>query len=618
MPRKLVFFGRPVRLGSRRLTTLIGFFCLVAICFIFALTGSLPDNPRLAAVPDNAIPHIRESLSKSALNPFRQPSHPPPRKENDEYGGSSWWSDWKWLAVPFSSSMTLDEDRALLPPLLGRPPIYCYYDATSKKPREEKDAESDMLLAWRRAWWAQGFRPTILSPAEAMSNPAYDQVQRIDLEPHVKNDMMKWLAWETMKGGLLADWTLFPMASWEDPFLSYLRRGEYPQLTNWNGTGDGLYAGHFDAVRVAVRSLLDVPPVEFGSTVLSKLKASVLRTDDPQSSLAHYIPEVIKHKYPEVAKKVAESKSKGTRSLTKLINAHLQVTWQNRFSKGIEVLKPFPEHTTVMINGSLTLAKTLAMCPESPMPSSCPPNNPRCTPCSALGTQLRISTPASYHNSSERFTIGTVPHPWTLAALANLRENIDVSWIRRESDRDPWLSIVTERMLGTGVAGHGRITHFKQAVAGEAASARTLWLPAESDTPQDLDWHFGFMIPHSAIDDGKSLSPVPADRIKPADEPHVNSDGPVASEEDIALEPPLLAAAKEVVAQIRSTEQTKTRASLEAWSMADTEAWKFARAFAARRRMVWEQWDKAEGKYSQGAGTEKGRNTWNRWQDHVQ
>ncbi|KAL6914465.1 hypothetical protein FSST1_012225 [Fusarium sambucinum] len=44
-----------------------------------------------------------------------------------------------------------DATKALLPPLQDRPFVYCYYDATIKKAREEKDAESRLLLTWRRA-----------------------------------------------------------------------------------------------------------------------------------------------------------------------------------------------------------------------------------------------------------------------------------------------------------------------------------------------------------------------------------------------------------------------------------------------------------------------------------
>ncbi|KAF9768935.1 hypothetical protein IL306_013703, partial [Fusarium sp. DS 682] len=175
-----IFYGRQRRFVPRRLTYLV----LVLIVFAYSTFTILSPNVAQTDVTEDAakadapskiktsVDGIRHSLQKGVteLNPFRGPAHPPPTRAQDSYQGTSWWADWKW-SVPFSSSLTLDEDRALLPPLQDRPFIYCYYDATVKKSREEKDADSDLLLTWRRAWWAQGFRPTILGSSEATGNP---------------------------------------------------------------------------------------------------------------------------------------------------------------------------------------------------------------------------------------------------------------------------------------------------------------------------------------------------------------------------------------------------------------------------------------------------------------
>ena len=216
MPRQCTFLGRPVpRFGARRLTLLLVFVSISALFLIGTLTVDIPSSPGLAAIerkiPVPHMPQFGDTVSNSVLNPFRQQAHPPPRQKNDEYNGSSWWADWKWLSVPFSSSVTLDEDRALLPHLANRQPIYCYYDATVQKTTEEKDAESDLLLIWRRAWWARGFKPVILSAAEAMNNPLYMVLQGSEADPALKRDMMRWLALESMGGGLLAQQIVFPI-----------------------------------------------------------------------------------------------------------------------------------------------------------------------------------------------------------------------------------------------------------------------------------------------------------------------------------------------------------------------------------------------------------------------
>lgn len=250
------------RFASRRLTYLI--FILAIFGFTFytlaphATFAPTPESVETGAVDTNVtdttiaqkniadvkeiikeqkgkVKKLGESITKkvSGWNPFKAPTHPPPIRSQDSYKGSSWWADWKWLSVPFSSSFTLDEDRALLPPLRERPFIYCYYDSTLKKSREEKDAESDLLLTWRRAWWSKGFQPTILGASEAMDNPIYAELQRLEMDPDLKNDVMRWLAWDNMGTGILSDYTLYPMGQDEDPLLTFLRRGEYPSLTRW-------------------------------------------------------------------------------------------------------------------------------------------------------------------------------------------------------------------------------------------------------------------------------------------------------------------------------------------------------------------------------------------------
>lgn len=79
-----------------------------------------------------------------------------------------------------------------------------------------------------------------MSSAEAVKNPSYDRLQRMDIEPEVRADLMRWLAWDMMGGGVLAHYTLLPTVPEEDPLLVYLRRGEYPHLTRWKDLGDAL------------------------------------------------------------------------------------------------------------------------------------------------------------------------------------------------------------------------------------------------------------------------------------------------------------------------------------------------------------------------------------------
>lgn len=577
-------WGRPIaRLAPRRLPLLLVVLSLLAIFLIGSLTSAIPASPSLSAYERKTpVPHSSDTLPKASL-------HRPPHQKNSHYNGTSWLADERWLSAPFSSSITLDNERVLLPPLKARQPIYCYYDTNTGKTKDEIDAESELLLTWRRAWWAQGFRPVILSAAEATSNPMYEQVQKMALTSELKGELMRWLAWDSVNGGILSEITVFPTVPRQDTLLLFLQKGEYANLTKWTDLDDAFIIGPQAEIHSALLSILQEENVQGVTSVTAALSNAAVFVDNAKTPLAYYSPKTIEAKYAKVISR--ESKADTLRNLNQLINYHLLVAWQNTFPDGIEVVKPHPQHATAMLAGALKLAKSLASCPRTPMPSSCPPNLPKCFPC--VASPMAISTPPRFRNSPRIFTIGVVPHPWSFALVDNLRESVNVTWIL-ESPRDVWLSTVTQAYLGSGVSSNRRVMRFKELVAGESATVHSLWLPAESEVPSDMDWHFGFTLPEKGMSDGKSQSPVPADRLPKDDEPD-KGNGPVASVEEVAHEQALLDRAKKVVMLNNSSlNGTTMRASLEAWNMADTEAWRFTRAFNARRFMEREQWEKTQ------------------------
>ncbi|CAF3482693.1 unnamed protein product [Fusarium graminearum] len=649
-----IFFGRQRRFMSRRLTYAV----LLLVVFVYTIVSVLSPTVPVAGSGDTekqgasnkvkgSVSGLRDSLTKgvNGLNPFKGPAHAPPVRAQDSFQGTSWWADWKWLSVPLSSSLTLDEDRALLPPLHDRPFVYCYYDATIKKPIEEKDAESKLLLTWRRAWWAQGFQPTILGPSEAMTNPKYQELQRLEVQSDLKADLMKWLAWESMGTGFLADHTLFPVAHAQDPLLVFLRRGKYPAMTKWRGLGDALIVGLNKDITNTIRKLMDSPALKTTKSVSQGPTKNSFKIDKAQSSLVNYSPEVIQKQYSKIHDSLTNGRARGLGALERLINAHLHAAWQSGFPSGIDVLSPFSEYTTAMIAPTLNLANSLALCPDNPIPSSCPPGVSKCNRCAAGTTSMKVTTSDQYHNSTDEFVIGTIPHPWTLATLTSGKETVDVSWIRKEAPRDPWLETTTKGLLGSRVSSNSRIMSFKQAVTNEQAPTYALWLTAEADIPADLEWQFGFRIPKSlgevhiadnsksegnqnqeAVRVEKQANAERADESdtdtrpeKPGPQPHDISQKKQSTPQEMQIrQKALLEHAKKVVAFKKSTVETRLRASLEAWNLADTEAWKFTRAFLTRRSRERIEWEKQESKYSGSSGSEKGRSAWNRWADSKQ
>ncbi|KAI0878497.1 hypothetical protein GGS24DRAFT_396392 [Hypoxylon argillaceum] len=595
-----------LRIGHRRISILfIGLVVFALFTLFFTLPNAIPTGPSLSkSLADHSLvmPKYSEfSLPKytDKLNLFRPASHKPPDQKNSKYGESSWYSNWNWRS-PFSSTTTMDEIRSLLPPLRDRTPIYCYYDTTIERDAAVTDAESAVLLTWRRAWWAQGFKPVILSAAEAMNNPLYHEMQGAEMNPTLKKDVMRWLAWDNMGGGLLADYRLFPMGSRQEHLLSFLRRGEFPELTRWEDLGGALFAGPQPKIAKVMTEALQNRQKKSAKDIISAVSSDSFRVDPSHEAIAYYDRKTIEKLYSKIAEGEAANRAQSLQSLNILINYHLHNTWQDLFSQGIAVLKPMPKHTTTLIEPAVELAKRLATCHNSPVPSSCPPNLPKCTPC-VSSYPMKISTPFRYRNKTDLYTIGTVPHPLTLRTLEAFRSDIDVAYLRRETERDQWLYRVFQEVLGTGISASGRVVTFKDTVAAEYATSRSLWLTDDEDTPlQDADWWFGFAIPKNVTDDGKSETPVPGPERRPKPV-HDLADGPVAPDDELAREPELITKAREI-GKSKVESDIRVREAAEAWNLADTEAWRFARAFLAQSRVERQQWEKEESKYAGGAG----------------
>ncbi|RMZ91620.1 hypothetical protein DV736_g1140, partial [Chaetothyriales sp. CBS 134916] len=639
----------------RRFTTLV-FVAAVVVALVFTWSSStreiassaveavipaesvrdklagLPGLPTLAALE---VPDLKITWHKSI--------HKPPEQSNSTRGDSKWYSDWKWLN-PFSSSVTLDEERAVLPPLAERRPVYTYYDTTVKRDGETAEADKQQLLIWRRAWWAQGFKPIVLTEAEAVSHPSYPTLKRQGIRAELEYEFMRWLAWAHMGTGLLASWRCVPMGAYDDATLAHLRRGEFEQLTRFDGLANGLFAGAKTQIEEAMKFPLADVKLGTHKTLVDAIGPDKFQVEKP-SGLAYYDDKTISSKYAALATALKDKPAKGRKALNGLMDAHLHTTWQNMFPSGINVLKPLPAHSTSLVKPAVDLAGLLAECPASILQSSCPPNRPRCVPC--IGSKMRLSQSEEFHNGSKMFTISVVPHPYTMITLNNLTSDVSVRHIRRDTERDGWVTAVTRSVLGDGRGGPSRVVSVKDMVASPWSSWRSIWFateqfPVDFSRPPppekapsnearparetihpfpdawlaDLSWQFGFSIPQTAVWHGESLPPVPGPERwakepagLPAEGPPKSSTPRPATAEELALELELLRNAREKV-KSRDRQVVRMRRVAEAWNMADTEAWKFVRAYRARAEVERELFEEEERRY---AGTQGGRSKGGWW-----
>jgi hypothetical protein len=136
-------------------------------------------------------------------------------------------------------------------------------------------------------------------------------------------------------------------------------------------------------------------------------------------------------------------------------------------------------------------------------------------------------------------------------------------------------------------------------------------VPFPEDWLANLEWHFGFSVPREAISHGESVTPVPGPERRPKSKPGLpeerkkSYDPDPPNPEQLAIEVELLGKANRSL----TTEEEgirHIREVVEAWNLADTEAWRFTRAYQARAVVERKKWQEEErGFGADGRGTSR-------------
>lgn len=79
-------------------------------------------------------------------------------------------------------------------------------------------------------------------------------------------------------------------------------------------------------------------------------------------------------------------------------------------------------------------------------------------------------------------------------------------------------------------------------------------------------------------------------------------DGPIPSEDELIVERKLFEKAKVMG---KTEKEDRVLKAVEAWNLADIEAWKFVKAFMARREVERRKWEEEERKLTGGMGSEE-------------
>ncbi|KAK6359375.1 hypothetical protein TWF696_000535 [Orbilia brochopaga] len=576
------------------------------VVYTIVLGAILSLFSHISPVPTPGLDHIQET-GKKTFGPYLPGwhssggAHKTPEPTDSISSTSSWYEHWTWLN-PFGSSKDFYESRTVLPPLPRRCPIYAYYDQDIKASGRTRGDDA-VMLAWRRAWWAAGFEPIILSPSDASEHGMYQQVRGAmklgDKRDALEYNILRWLAWDRMGAGILSDFRVFPMPTPNDPVIPFLRRCDYGDtVTRFESLGSALYAASAPAIKAVVANMTswDATTIPAEITSPADLATHLFTIDPKPSTIAFYSRAVVADRYKNID---ADSR------LPRLINAHLHQHFHAQHPKGIIVLNPIEPNSDTLTFAALTIAQKLAACPDSPAPDTCPPNIPAadCKPSTCLdkGGAIPVRITKQYYNSTDVFTLGAVPHPLTLQGMIYNRLVHEVSFVRRNSTRDVYLKATTAGIARGGTGAMYRAVKLKEVIASagltplNAKSAASLPQSAGGSNPgrtvssmwatvekgwnvKEVEWVLGFTLP----DTGPSVSELLQQ-----------------TETERATQQKILEDARHAITAT-TTALRKLRGAVEGWNLGDFEMWKFVAAFEERRKAERDKWTKREEGFGKG------------------
>ncbi|RPB00987.1 hypothetical protein L873DRAFT_1735535 [Choiromyces venosus 120613-1] len=569
-------------MAARRYILLLGTITLISLTFTFLLPTNLtPPKPRnlknLSLLPNQLKSEIKEHAPG---NFFKPATHKPPPPSNSTASSEGWFSSWKWLN-PFSSNIAKSEERSALPPLQKRCPVYTFFDG------EKGEEEDGVLLAWRRAFWAQGFKPLVLGRAEAEEHGLYRIVQGKFGEEFEK-EVMRWLAWGRVgTGGVLVDHRIIPMAPRDDYSLTALRRCDFDGVTRYEGWGNRLFAGDKSSIDIFLKHITDTATKDTTSIeeISKTAPEGLIRIEPLPRSFADYTARVVADRWPDL----------NSSHLPTLINSHLHETFLATYNASITLLTPQAIELQPAYTAIKTLADRLAFCPpRNPIPGSCPSNRP-CGYCK----KPNVTEKPFLSQDPSTFLLAAVPHPYTYYALMDttfsMSENTQrsIRFVRTQTrERDAWLHKATTPPLKAGVGAGTRVLAVKEVIAAPTrANFSSLWTSAEDPIgEEEIPWVFGFTL--------ASAEELKVEKATGDERRNVVFQKTVGE----------VLGGKKKAGRVRQDNENiaRIRWAVEAWNLGSAEAWKFTGAFVGRMVQERKEWSAGEKEFGRGlSGEEK-------------
>lgn len=462
-----------------------------------------------------------------------------------------------------------------IPPAHRRCRISTYIDS-----EDERQKVNELLQVWKRAWWAFGFEPVILTRKDCESSPDYREFNAsadIDVDYKVRN--RKLFAWAARGAGLYADYTAIP-ATWfdSDDTLELFKSCRFAHPVKYKDAELDLFHADVTHAKKIVNALLK------GSSDPELVED--LFYEEEQNPIAQYTPDNIKKMFDGEEKSLAET--------ARIANAHLHHAFLLKYPKGIAILNPNGEDS--LNEPARRLAERLASCPQFEDSDSCPPTRPNLkmadklqnshvpvrssserlcgNPCSSkdgistsgVHTEATSFLPAA---NSGYFSCVGIAHPLSVLTVTEGKPDVNANSARKHLLRDPSVRALTSGYITSDMVGiDQRLLLVKDAIYTLPSISNSTWLLWEQEFGQDqvqeelVEWDLGFSM----------------DEKRPSTLDKNNDSKKMSWIQQLADN-----AIARVIPKKNKEKIDEEKIAIEAWNTGDSEMWKFLSSWLDQR-----------------------------------
>jgi hypothetical protein len=488
------------------------------------------------------------------------------------------------------------------------------------------DEDSDILAAWKRAWYAAGFNPVVHIETDHSLQHKMEAVSQanalifcdkhiipLDFRPNLPGGRMKEEFSENREknghhGRNSHRWkpSEYMPDLYDDNDIIDKLKGTPSKTTIYSQIEDSLHMGlvHFESIEF-IRDLVQ----KLSSDRVSPGEASrdFRVSMENTRALAVYTPANLET--------ITGYSSLHEDTVAGMISSHKRNMFSAVFSNGLQVVDPYEGMSQIFSLPSLRLAQRLGACPNVPLAKTCPPIAPvleyfklhkltekshdregeaqlvapkfneehirelQKLGCMICQDQSQIRLLRAYNLRPRTFKIGTLAHPLTRVAAEHVSTDVDIEMVYDSSTAyESWVHNVTHRVISSDRFGSvPKVLMMKDVLYKSFfEQSNSIWLTWEdsfvpsSETNNDIEYHLGFVLP-----------PEPDSRV------HVKSfksigEGLVSPHEFFNNGETIM---KAINARLHDDDGNDSILNtVEGWNIPDTEIWRFLQELKSLHR----------------------------------